>query len=443
MATEVDKNQLPKTTRNNNLTRKEFGRVVSTTLACIAVGGTLGGSIVTPEQSEALTEQKTHVLDIFGLHKFRNKVIQQTFPPNFSETQALREMGINDPTSVESLKVGFPRTEEQLKLVMLLLLEARYKNHGEEVVRVIQETAKYLDPDRHQIQPNTSSITSAFKLENLTVDELGNPSMHISLSQNAITAAVFMGLSDMHNLSFELGSFSFTYNLYGLRKKYPEMARMLPSTTTINGNTTYKDYQGNQITEIEYEQQMSKANETVKVTLEPQDRSVSFVDGYANEDTSNNLFELVKLANRFPNKIFVATGGNPSKIRGKTVFPNIIDARKKLTENGLWPNNLIIVGFEGVDSGFKAPASFGSDIYVAYEDLKQLGFPQASSFATPIVFEIVRAFRSLAIAKQVGIKEILDEISLQKNLTLGISTYEYRVVDLPKVSSILAQIENK
>lgn len=69
---------------------------------------------------------------------------------------------------------------------------------------------------------------------------------------------------------------------------------------------------------------------------------------------------MAKVAATFPDKFFVVAGGNPSYYEGLGI-PDIREAREQLENEGLWPDNILVVGV------------WGSDIATGYEDFSYTG----------------------------------------------------------------------
>jgi hypothetical protein len=232
-------------------------------------------------------------------------------------------------------------------------------------------------------------------------------------------------------MSFEPGKLEATYWWKKEKLISPEILRSL-STMEIGGVTTYR-IDGQDVTKEKYDELHSKSQEKEVITLPPIDRQVVFIDGYAGKETLNNLVALTDIASRFPEKTFVAAGGNPTWLKGRHV-PDIREARKKLADRGLWPDNLIIVGFDGQYNGdymgVKGPGCLGADIYVNWKDLEALGFDQASSFATPVITEVVSRLKAKGVIdwKQV----LLNELTQKKSGLdfTGGGEVEYKVLNL-------------
>lgn len=105
-----------------------------------------------------------------------------------------------------------------------------------------------------------------------------------------------------------------------------------------------------------------------------------------------------------------------------------------------WPDDLIIVGFQGVESGLVGPASHGADIYVSYRNLEELGFSPASSYATPVVTEIVRRLIAGGSKTHKQAKEGLMQLTQAAESWEGSEKVEYRLLDLNKAKNSLASV---
>jgi len=154
--------------------------------------------------------------------------------------------------------------------------------------------------------------------------------------------------------------------------------------------------------------------EEKEIALVPtQDRLIIFKDGYiGREGAERNLAALVSVVSQSPKKFFAAAAGNPTAGIPHGV-PDIEEARAKLEEQEKWPPNLAMVGVWGPNpyGGGEAPYAFGADFYVRAHDLESFGFQPASSFATPMVSEIVNRLRMSGIAEPGEIKKSLREMS--------------------------------
>lgn len=417
------------------ITRRQFLELVAATAGGAALGYAAWRTGISVPETASSPEKELKptvlVLDFFDLDKVKI--------PGFSEEEALKSMGVEDTSTKEGLIKAVPKSEDEAKLLMLLFFKHQYHNHGDSVVDVMQKTADYLGSRDDNRVTNQSSVASAIELEKVEFDGIGNPTMHVRLSPEVVDNQVSQSSDSLVNMSFELGDFSLTYRLYEERLKYPEMARQGPSTITVGEHTTYRDYQGNDITQEEYEEISGKMDETEIVLLDPKERDAIFLDGYASEKAFDNLKMLTDLARKHPEKMFVAAGGNPTYLNGLKV-PDIREARKKLEEQGQWPVNLLTVGFTanpGVGGRSEVNTSYGHDLYVSTTDLKSLGFSGASSHATPVITEINRQEIAQGQNTFSKVKASLMKLTEIKGYWSGSEKTEYRVLNLDKAKAAL------
>lgn len=425
---------------NPKISRRDFLKLSGAAVAGAAAGYAawrLGIKTETGGSPETELTPSVRVLDFFDIDQAKDKYLQNNFPSNFSEENSWQEMGVSDSSTREGLLKAVPKDENQAKLLMMALFQHRYQNHGKDVVAVMEKVSDLVSPDQKTISPTKASIASAVEFGKLEYDEIGNPIIHVTLSPDVVDKLVSETPESVVNMSFELGNFSMTYSLYDKKLKYPEMGRQGPSTITVGGKTSYRDYQGNDITEEEYNEISRKMNETEVVLLDPNERDVRFLDGYAGDKTYQNLQKLTEVARRHSKKMFVAAGGNPTYLKGLKI-PDIREARTKLEKQELWPENLIIVGFQARESGFVVQASYGADIYVADKDLEELGFSGASSYATPVVTEITRRLVNKGLKTHKQAREGLMALTQAAEAWEGSEKVEYPLLDLGKVKNSFA-----
>lgn len=417
----------------SNISRRDVlktAAVVAATVTASSVLGLKAGKLLSELtlSPEKKLNPKLLMLDFFD------------FPPLSSqETTILQNIGVEDFSSTKGLLAGTPQSDEETKLLMRLLFQERYKGHGHRVCEVATKTRQFLLGNQTEAQEITTySLFPAVKIGEIAKNELGNPVLTCGIDGETLSGFA-LSFPSVINLSAEVGQLQVTLGLYKEKQKYPEMGRRAPSKSTIGMVTTYRDFQGNLISEKEYDFLLAKMDEKELVLLAPEERGVTFTDGYYGEETENNVLELVKVANNHPEKMFVVAGGNPFYFNG-TKFPDIREARRKLTEEKLWPDNLIVVGFKGKESGQEGLGSFGADVYVSWEDLKKLGFSQASSYATPVVSEIV----SLLIARGYNTHQKVREalISLTEaestvDITDSSKNVDYKLLNLALVKEKL------
>lgn len=433
--------EIPST--GHKISRRDFLKLGGAATAGAAAGYVawrLGIKPETGSSPEIELKPSVKVLDFFDVDKAKSKYLQDNFPSDFSEEKAWQEMGVDDPSSSEGLLKATPNDKSQAKLLMMTLFQHRYQNHGKDVVTVMEKVSSLVSPDQKTIIPTRASIAGAVEFGRLEYDEIGNPTIHVALSSDVVDRLVSETPENVVNMSFELGDFSLTYSLYDRKLKYPEMGRRGPSKITVGGKTSYRDYQGNDITEEEYNEISRKMDETEVVLLDPNERDVRLLDGYAGDTTYQNLLKLVEVARKHPEKMFVAAGGNPTYLQGLKI-PDIREARAKLEKQGQWPGNLIIVGFQARESGFVGRASYGADIYVADKDLEELGFSGASSYATPAVTEITRQLIARGSNTHKQVKESLMQLTQVAESWEGSEKVEYRLLDLDKAKNSLADLQ--
>lgn len=423
---------------NNETSRRKFLKVAgAAAILATAAGCTPSPAKLKPFNTETAPHPEKElnpsiaVLDFFDMDQALINYLFEYFPPLFSEIPSLWEMGITDLSTAEGLLKGVPKDENQAKLLLMMLFKHQYQNHGKEVISVMSKAANYLNPDQSGIVPATASIEKAVIFHKLEYDETGNPIIHANLSAEMADKLISRSMESVVNMSLEIGEFSIMLSLYDRKPKYPEIARQGPSNFTINEKTTYKDYQGNIITEAEYNEILTKANETEITLLDPKERDVKFLDGYAGDKTDDNLLKLAEIARKYPEKMIITAGGNPTYLQGLKM-PDIREARKSLEEQGLWPDNLIIVGFQTRESGFVGPASYGADIYVSDTDLEMLGFGASSSYATSVITELTRQLISKGFKTHKKVKDALLGLTHIAESKEGSEIIEYRLLDLDR-----------
>lgn len=139
------------------------------------------------------------------------------------------------------------------------------------------------------------------------------------------------------------------------------------------------------------------------------------IEAYNDKLARENLDRLVKLCERFPDRLFVAAGGN----EGNFFF----QARKELTERyeregKKWPENLVLVGVRQTNPrDLNNVEADGCDIYLDKDDYQQIngGGYLSSSEATPIVAAVAEAIArkyNLTDPKSIKEKLLSDEFSV-------------------------------
>lgn len=443
MPSEIKENNVKKT--SEGISRRNFLKGSGAMLAGGAtayIGRKLGlkhgetESLRSPEM--LLAEPKALVLDFFEIDEFERKYLSNNFSQEISVEETLREMGIDDPTTMQGLLKGVPQNEEQATLLLIKLFKQQYQRHGEEVASVIDKMANYLGSNQESSNLNRVSIADAISLGEVSYDNFDNPTINAKISPGVVDSLISKSSEGVVNMSFELGEFSLTYLMKDMRFVYPEMSSQGPTMIRIEGQTFYRDFQGNNITKEEYEEICKKMAETEIILLNPKERKILFLDGYAGDKTDQNLQKLTELAKKYPKKMFIAAGGNPTYLYDLKM-PDIREARSKLERQGLWPNNLLIVGFQArLSSDITRRASYGADIYVSDKDLENLGFFGASSYATPVVSEIVRRLISKGISLPDEIKDVFGQMTDVVKTWEGEEEIEYKLLNLKKAKDIIS-----
>lgn len=325
---------------------------------------------------------------------------------NEKATEILRKMGIQDFDNIEELKKSTPCNQNEIIALVLASLRLQYKNHGNNVSRAIFESEGYLENYKLGEGSSSSIVSLSGGIRTLGVmeyDEYSNPIVGFEVGIDYVNDLVNKSYEEgcqVINASFQLGRFRIKYKINGPVSKHPELAKIINNIKLISTSVSvfdnsgniipertspalYQDGDGNIITEEEYNELKRKYEETTIGRLKPEKRDFEGEDGYEGEDTCYNLSLMAELASKHPKKMFVAAAGNP-----RTGIPDIRVAKKKLMDEGKWPNNLILIGvlynYENSTLG-----ALGADYYLYASQLNQLGFKAASSFATPVVSEIV------------------------------------------------------
>ncbi len=346
--------------------------------------------LIPPEEQD---KYSVAILDIFDSKDIR-----------FGRYESIEERTV-EPKSLEELKEIVPESEDKEASILLSALRLRYGDHGRMVREVHEKTDDVLNKNfvegSRGIDVREKSIGSAVRVDGLEHDELGNPTLVISVSPEAVSKAVDEVPGKIINLSFELGRILTKYVLNEDRKVNEMMDIGTVSCRYVRDGVEHKSTnyfvyskdnpnEKTSISEEEYKEIQARNDESETVLIEnPEERQFAFIDAYAvdEETTYDNLKSLVEVAGEHPDKLFVAAGGNPEYIKNQgLVVPDLTSARQRLEQQGLWPNNLIMVGVWGVESGYQLAFSKGCDIYVPYLGmLDEFTSVQASSYATALV----------------------------------------------------------
>lgn len=321
-----------------------------------------------------------------------------------------------------------------------------YGGHGDMVLGVMQKTADELGEDLTNQSLECVSIYPALGISEIEEDDLGNMTAIVEISEDKITQLVGQSNASIVNMSFEVGKTKISVMLYEEQEVFKEGKTVsdLPSESrqkiTSNGITTesivYRDPKGKIISKDEFDNLKNEVVRREKIELSPQDRVITHEDGYAGEYTYDNLFKLANIAAKFPNKLFIAAGGNPDPITGKR--PDIREARKKLEEQGLWVSNLIMIGYSELNqkTGNVEPMQFGSDYYIdAKTELNLLGYEGSSSAGTAFTSKFISRITTDDPKKISQIVEELDSQSKLRSVYIGEPIYDtvtYNQIDYGK-----------
>lgn len=390
----------------------------------------------TPKPKEKEETASILTIDFFdGFEQFINQVLKDRFPEVESSEQILAKIGVKDPTTEKGLKEGVPTSEAEALALFLTGLKIHYESHGKTVIQARQKAEELFGNTPECGSPpknlNEASLLEAVQIGDLIFDDkLKNPTFYYQVSADVVERLIGQSSDDCVNMSFELGEFATTYKMYFLEKKHPEIDyRDVPheNKLVIDGKETitYENMKGQEFTKEEAEKIIAEFKEREVKLLEPKDRDIKAEDGYEGKNTFSNLSLLAALVKKYPDKFFIAAAGNPT-----AGIPDITEARKRLAQENKWPDNLLTVGVYGPTQWGDRTYAFGADLYVQAEDLKKLGFPEASSFATPVVTEIVSQLRTFDQDPQ-WIRETLQEMS--KNI--GLAENPCFVLDLEMVKN--------
>ncbi len=305
-----------------------------------------------------------------------------------SQVVVIDFFGLKSGATEEEIKRRVHKDDEDAKVAIMGLFVHDRQGHGEQVVGGVLKTREYLG---HTGGTNVDKVSIGQKLSSGEVkrDRLGNIRMKLTLDEVGVAELVSGTHAGVVNMSFEFGGEA-RYRFMGERDKYPEAPdRVVSNQGIVGGDKKHFDAQGNEVSEQRYREIARLEEEREPILLPVEERRIDFVDGYIGPDKVDNLAKMGRLARKFPEKLFVVAAGNPSFVDDRGwVVPDISVAKKQLEEQGLWSDNILVVGVEGREYTFKGPLARGADIYVTYDDLKALGLSQASSFATPVISEV-------------------------------------------------------
>lgn len=383
------------------------------------------------------------ILDVFLTEELKRQFIAKHFGPDFPEEALMEKLGIAGKENYDGFaslvqKVK-PKNEKELAFLMLKVMEESYRNHGKNVIEARKAVAFFLGAADEL--PSSVPILEAIEIEDrITEDELKNPVIWVRIKKEALEKAIAESDSEIVNLSFELGRFGVTYqiNKLGMTEEGEEIYHNLSVShvyvvtgdrTPITTNNFF--YKKEPITFEEYQE----LEEKTKPVIQPCPPRFLFNDGYTGEITEDNLRELVDLARKFPEKTFFAAGGNLTGNR----LPDIRTARKKLEEEELWPDNLIIIGaqtdYRPNNVTEYSLGTIGADIYLDKRSFSALGKDKASSFATPVIAEAYYQLRKKGCSRHKA-KELLFSLAQIKYLeSQEILNYLSGMTDKPVTSA--------
>lgn len=372
-------------------------------------------------------------LDIYDTEALGRRLIKDNFHEDFSVEETLKKMGITDSTSSSGLQEGIPKSYDEAKLLMLKFLELKFKDHGKNVSEVGKKTGELLGTKAESTNTNQISIIEALEVDEVSYDELGNPILRYSISIEKINAILKSTQADLVNMSWQPGTNEIRYVMYVRNQDRPTMEQ---SYTTVNcnrtpvGEPTYYDKDRNVISKEEYERLLVEAESKPMTLLSAEDRYLDYTDGYFEEHTQGNVEALVNIAESNPDQVFMAAGGNPT---GINEIPDITSVRSQLVEQKLWPENLIVVGYEYTSDWVRMPASFGADVYIDGDFIeKEVGYSESSSYATRIATEVVRQKVKTGHSFPQRVRQFISSVITQRSVGIGSKNIEYNVLDFEK-----------
>ena len=385
-------------------------------------------------EDSRISNTDASVVDFFDTVKIR---------PDSEEATILREMGASDFESETGLIHSIPQNQQQAAIFFEAALGIRFRNHGRQVMKVMSEIYKTNNFSKRPFLIAPISAEKAIHLKEIEKSPLGNWRARLIINPKIIHELVSQTQDSIINLSLQPGIIPLEYVMYQQENKYNLSVSPGPVVKDSQGNilSRGKDRYYNGTDEITEEEYLRLEKESaVTQLLEPHDRIVNFTDGFAGENTYNNLLHLTDIAGLHPEKLFVVAGGNPKGISSR---PDIREARKQLELSGLWPPNIIVVGYETSLKGeyaYTGPASLGADIYVTAKDLKKLGFPVSSSFATPVVTELIRQIVAKDKNRIPDIKHTLAQMTETKEAWDKNEKFTYPLLNLEKARNLLKNL---
>ncbi|MEX0895680.1 MAG: hypothetical protein WDZ94_01930 [Patescibacteria group bacterium] len=385
--------------------------------------------IQSPNQVEAVqSEEVEHkpsiplIIDTFDDGKFYDDVIAAQAAARGIDAQSiLDKFGITPDTTYSEIKEIQPTTPDERVILLLSSLKTVYGTHGEDVSKVRELTAQFLGETDSQVEH--ASQNNPITFDSLEFDEVGNPILWLVSSIEDVDQVVRQSQAPVINMSFQIGKVGMKYKLFKQVLVNPDMKPPDKSSRSVSdGPVTiiYRDAERNIISAEEYEKLLSLALEKEIVMTEVEsERDLVPQDGYLKERAYQNLGNLADLASKYPDKIFVAAAGNPVN-ENPNDFPDLREAKEKLMQENRWPPNVFTVGYVVQYQDMLVPTQYGADFYVFHEDIDRIGKQtSASSYATPMVTEIVRRLQNQGITNPNDIRTALTQFSENINAPNG------------------------
>lgn len=391
--------------------------------------------------TEEIAEQEKNsvplILDIFNAQSFYDKIIQEKYSNNGVDVEGIVEkFGITESWSLNDFKAVLPENKEESAILLLIALRNHYAPHGKDVDAARTNTSRFLNTP--EVQAIHTGIEEMSALDSVEMDEFGNPTVWLRANPEVIDQLLAQSDETVVNMSFQMGKVGIKYKLYTEIKANPDVKYPNKRERKVGDNITitYFDGDNNEISKEKYDELLLQASEKKVVLAEdPSDRDLLIQDGYIKERAYDNLKLMAELAAKHPDKILMVAAGNPTD-----GLPDLRDARAKLSEEGLWPSNLFTIGFVVEQQGYMAPVEHGADFYVWYKDINLITDKNsASSYATPMVTEVVRHLHSLGLTEPEDIREALVSMSTDintpehKTYIEGNSDQPYLMIDFGKV----------
>jgi len=408
----------------SGMSRRQFLKGAAFAAAALAVPtdpittmstiGRAAEAVFAVKEPTAETSKKAGIgiLDMFGqgIEEVKRKALDGHFQGRpYDEEEILARMGVKDFASLVGLKEALPVQGSDGEFVFMLnALSKFYGEHGEGVARIRENAAKLLGGAN--VPVDRLSAASAVKIGDISHDEIGNPVLYFDIDPAEVGRLVKENNQPVVNLSLEAGRLGMKFSFLKREFVYDHGGKLPQKREFSGGVVDYFGIEGNEITKSEYDRQMAEVNERIVVNQDKVNRDFEPQDGYVGDWTYENLSNMAKIARDNPEKMIVAAAGNPNRISREEV-PRLEEARKRLAEEGNWPENLIMVGAIIHDSEWEGPGAIGADIYVDEPDLEKLEGGSTASYATAVVSEIVNQLWLTGYRKPGRIKEELEKMS--------------------------------